>query len=66
MLYGNLFQLLAIFILGVVVHEVINDLAWVYFVKKTLSALKFGFQLAMITPYVLTEVNCHERVHSES
>ncbi|GAB4578025.1 MAG: hypothetical protein Fur0022_07570 [Anaerolineales bacterium] len=50
-LYGNLFQFLAIFIVGVVVHEVIHGLAWAYFGKKPLSAIKFGFQWATFTPY---------------
>ena len=43
--------LLAVMLLGVVVHELIHGLAWVIFGRKSFSAIKFGFQWKTLTPY---------------
>jgi len=43
--------LLAVILLGVVVHELIHGLAWVIFGRKPFSAIKFGFQWRSLTPY---------------
>ena len=43
--------LIAVVILGVVVHELIHGIAWVIFGHKPFSAIKFGFQWKTITPY---------------
>ena len=43
--------LLAVILLGVVVHELIHGLAWVIFGRKAFSAIKFGFQWKTLTPY---------------
>lgn len=50
-LFGNLWLFLVLFLVGVVVHEGIHALAWAFFGKKSLSAIRFGFQLATLTPY---------------
>ena len=43
--------LLAVILLGVVVHELIHGFAWVIFGHKQFSAIKFGFQWKTLTPY---------------
>ena len=43
--------LLAVILLGVVVHELIHGHAWVLFGRKPFSAIKFGFQWKTLTPY---------------
>jgi Putative zincin peptidase len=47
----NTLLLLVVFVVGVVVHEYIHALAWSYFGRKPLSAIKFGFQISTLTPY---------------
>lgn len=43
-------------LLGVVVHELIHGISWVVFGRKSFSAVKFGIQWKMLTPYAhLTE-----------
>ncbi len=43
--------LLAVVLLGVVVHELIHGIAWVLFGRKPFSAIKFGIQWKTLTPY---------------
>ena len=38
-------------LLGVVVHELIHGITWAFFGRKSLSAIKFGFQWKSLTPY---------------
>ena len=47
----NFMLLIAIVLLGVVVHELIHGIAWVLFGRKPFSAIKFGFQWKTLTPY---------------
>lgn len=51
LLFGNLLVFLIIFIVCVVIHELIHGLAWAFFGKKPLSAIKFGIQIRTLTPY---------------
>ena len=50
-LFGGFLYFLAIFFLGIVLHELIHGITWMYLGKKPLSAIKFGFQLKTFTPY---------------
>lgn len=43
--------LIAVIVLGIVVHELIHAVTWMAFGKKDSSAVKFGFQWKTITPY---------------
>lgn len=47
----NAFILIAVTLLGIVVHELIHGLSWMLTAHKPLSAVKFGFQLQTLTPY---------------
>ena len=47
----NFILLIAVVLLGVVVHELIHGITWVIFGHKQFSAIKFGFQLKTLTPY---------------
>jgi hypothetical protein len=47
----NFMLLIAIVLLGVVVHELIHGITWVIFGHKRFSAIKFGFQWKTLTPY---------------
>lgn len=47
----NLFILIAVTLLGIVVHELIHGLSWVLFARKPVSAIKLGFQWQTFTPY---------------
>ncbi len=47
---------------GVVVHELIHGLSWAYFSGKPLSAIKFGFQAATLTPYA----HCKEPIEARA
>jgi hypothetical protein len=42
---------MAALVIGVVAHELLHGLAWGYFGRKPLCALKFGFQWKTLTPY---------------
>ncbi|MEA3396047.1 MAG: DUF3267 domain-containing protein [Chloroflexota bacterium] len=44
-------KLILVAFLGVVLHELIHGLSWVYFSKKTFDTIKFGFQWKTLTPY---------------
>jgi hypothetical protein len=43
--------LLAVILLGVVIHELIHGISWVFFGHRPFSAIKFGFQWKTFTPY---------------
>lgn len=45
------FLALAVLINGIVVHELIHGLSWMFFGKKPRSAITYGFQLKTLTPY---------------
>jgi putative zincin peptidase len=47
----NFTLLIAMVLLGVVVHELIHGITWVIFGHKRFSAIKFGFQWKTLTPY---------------
>jgi len=47
----NFAVLIAVVLLGVVVHELIHGISWVIFGHKPFSAIKFGFQWKTFTPY---------------
>ena len=51
MLFSNLLVFLVIFIIGVILHELIHGVAWAFFGKKPLRAIKFGIQITTLTPY---------------
>lgn len=52
----NYILLIALVLLGVVVHELLHGIGWVLFGRKPFSAVKFGFQWKTLTPYAhLTE-----------
>ena len=44
-------KLILVVFLGLVLHELIHGLSWVYFSKKTFDTIKFGFQWKTLTPY---------------
>jgi len=50
-LFANFFVFIAVFFLGIVVHELIHGLTWMIFGRQPLSAIKFGFQARTFTPY---------------
>lgn len=50
-LFANFIVFLAVFILGIVLHELIHGFSWMLFGRKPLSAIKFGFQARTFTPY---------------
>jgi hypothetical protein len=50
-LFENFLVFIAIFFLGVIVHEFIHGFSWMLFGQKPFSAIKFGFQVKTITPY---------------
>ncbi len=39
------------FAVGIVLHELIHGLAWMYFGEKPRSAITYGFKLKTLTPY---------------
>lgn len=47
----GILKLIPIVLLGVMLHELIHGLSWIYFSKKSVDAIKFGFQLKTLTPY---------------
>lgn len=48
--------LIAVILLGVVLHEFIHGITWVIFGRKPFSTIKFGFQWKTLTPFAhLTE-----------
>jgi hypothetical protein len=52
----NTVLLLAVILLGIVLHEFIHAITWVLFGHKSFSKIKFGFQWKTLTPYAhLTE-----------
>ena len=42
---------LGVFAVGIVLHELIHGLSWMYFGKKPRSAITYGFKLKTLTPY---------------
>ncbi len=42
---------LAVFAVGMVLHELIHGLSWTVFGKQPRSAIKYGFQVKTLTPY---------------
>lgn len=50
-------------IIGVPLHELIHGLSWAYFGKKPLRDIKFGFQLATLTPYAHSKVPLPARAY---
>jgi len=48
----SFFGIIAILIIGSVVHELIHGLSWAFFAHLPLTSIKFGFQWQMLTPYV--------------
>lgn len=43
--------LIAVVLLGVILHELLHGISWVIFGHKPFSAIKFGFQWKTFTPY---------------
>ena len=52
----NFLLSIVIVLIGVLLHELIHGLSWVWFGKKPLSAIKYGFYLKALTPYA----HCNE------
>lgn len=50
-------------VIGVPLHELIHGLSWAYFGKKPLKDIKFGFQLATLTPYAHSKVPLPARAY---
>ncbi|HZD57377.1 MAG TPA: DUF3267 domain-containing protein [Anaerolineales bacterium] len=50
-------------VIGVPLHELIHGLSWAYFGKKPLRDIKFGFQLATLTPYAHSKVPLPARAY---
>lgn len=46
---------LTVILLGIVLHELLHALGWVFFTKHGVRSIKFGFMVKMLTPY------CHCR-----
>lgn len=44
-------NIVAILVLGSILHELIHGFTWAYFGHKPLNAIKFGFQWKALTPY---------------
>jgi len=51
LLFRNFFYFLFVFAIGVIVHEFIHGITWMYFGKKPLKAIQFGFQVKTFTPF---------------
>ena len=49
---GYLFRILLIIILGIVVHEVLHGLIWIFFTKKGFRSLSFGISKPDLAPYI--------------
>ena len=47
----NFTLLIALILVGVLLHEVIHGVSWAVFGKKPFSAIKFGFMWKTVTPY---------------
>ncbi len=47
----NFILLLALIVIGVLVHELIHGITWAIFGHKPFSAIKYGFQTKTLTPY---------------
>jgi hypothetical protein len=47
----NFVVFLVVIIVGVIVHELIHGVAWMLAGRKPWSSIKFGFQIATLTPY---------------
>jgi len=47
----NSVVLIVAVLLGVVIHELMHGISWVFFGHKPFSAIKFGFQWKTFTPY---------------
>jgi hypothetical protein len=43
--------LVAILVMGSIIHELIHGFTWAYFGHKPFNAIKFGFQWKTLTPY---------------
>ncbi|GAB3203760.1 hypothetical protein ABID22_002030 [Pontibacter aydingkolensis] len=43
--------MMAVFILGAVVHEMLHGFTWAVFCKRGLKSIKYGVYWAMLTPY---------------
>lgn len=50
-LFENFLVFIAVFFLGVIVHELIHGFSWMLFGRKPFDAIKFGFQVKTFTPY---------------
>jgi hypothetical protein len=50
-------------VIGVPLHELIHGLSWAYFGRKPLKDIKFGFQLATLTPYAHSRVPLPARAY---
>lgn len=49
--YGNVLTMLAIFLAGIILHELLHALGWVFFTKNKWKSIKFGFKWEFFTPY---------------
>ncbi|WP_461491660.1 DUF3267 domain-containing protein [Pontibacter sp. HJ8] len=51
LLYFSTFIMLAVFVLGAVVHEMLHGFTWALFCKNGLRSIKYGVHWKMLTPY---------------
>lgn len=50
-LFGGTVTVLAIFLFGVVAHELLHGLGWIFFTKGKHRAISFGVKWEFLTPY---------------
>ena len=51
-----LFWIIIIFILGIIIHELLHGIVWVFFTKKGFRSLSFGIMKPDFAPYI----HCNE------
>jgi len=49
--FGRFWLFLLVFLVGIVIHEALHGLTWMIAGRKPLSAMKFGVQWKVLTPY---------------
>jgi len=52
--------IIAVFIAGAVIHELIHGIFWIKWGEKTWNKLKFGFNIKTLTPYI----HCSEPINA--
>lgn len=50
-LFGGVLAVMAIFLLGIVAHELLHGIGWIFFTKGKFKAISFGIKWEYLTPY---------------